>query len=481
MSDVKFKKIIMALLAGGIVYFLEVNYDNISDITFHKCDNIVSSGDNIIDKKTAILIAQQEVLSSADISENDKWTTESKVVEAFPIHIDGIEGISYYECKVMTNDQDAGYVLVNINMTDLLIPESVTEGITLTESYRKRIGHEDFIIFRYDWFSNVAVHHPDNLSKSSSKILASTGFDDIVTHSQPQKLTSYIGGSQDNFKTFRDSVKSRECFPIYTSNEIKEYYSFLKSEQQIEKLNRHEIGWVKNAWAGKYREIKASLRNTFPCGWHTPQWHQFKKGNGYNIGCGNTAWAIVYAYWKAFKGKDRLFNGYDVMNNCSPSNTYDRPISDCMKWCAKYCMTYDFVWKVGSYKGEKNGFTKPSEMSRGIEYAKKLGYNGTSCRRYQGDEINKFNEVKKYLDADKPVILLIHSSGKGVADHYVVIEEAVKKQKQVIRGGRWRNRDVKYLVNNGDGRTRKWIYVMEVGRNTHENYSAFSAYLINVQ
>ena len=224
----------------------------------------------------------------------------------------------------------------------------------------------------------------------------------------------------------------------------------------------------------KYREITASLSHTVPCGGHTPHWQQYDQHNGYPIGCASTAWAIVYAYWKAFKGKNNLFDGDDVETKCYARNSEDPKIKACMKDCARHCETKDIRWR-----GKKLGFTPPRKVPRGIRYAKNKGYNHSSAKRVRRGEFSKFSKVRNYLESDKPVILLIKSSGFGIPNHYVVIEEACKKQRKLWR--KWRNRAVKYKVNYGQGRPSKWIYVREKGRNKHKVHSAGSVFLIDIR
>ncbi len=480
MNSTIFKKVVVSMFIGFIIYFLAVNFNDSSDPASYFSAIQGVSKEAPLSKKAAMEIAQREVESCANTLQNDKWTLESTVVDAFPIFIDGIEGVSYYECKVTTNGVDAGYVLVNVNKTDLLIPESSPEGLTLTECYREQLGRADFMVLRYDCFRSVAVQRNSESSYPQGKIIASFGFVDEANPDQLEKTATFRKDSQiDAFKSFRTTVLAKGCFPTYSKEELEEYYGEFKSGE-------YTIGWGNTAWAAKYRDIKAELRNTFPCGWHTPQWTQFKV-RGYPIGCGNTAWAIVYAYWAAFKGKTRLFDGYDVNRNDRCGDREDQKIKQCMMDCNRYCETRDV--KVGS---KKWGRTMPENMSNGIMYAKNKGYMRSSCVRDRGTEYSKFNKVKRHLDADKPAILLIHNDGIGIPYHYVVIEAAVKRQKYITVGrNRWDDRDVKYLVNFGHcatykdkkGKTqqgRRWIYVREYGRNTHKVYSAFSVFLPTV-
>jgi hypothetical protein len=477
MNSRMFKKVFISVFVGLMIYFLAVNFNDNSDPASYFTTKLQHSKEAPLCKEAAMEIAQREVESCANTLQNDKWTLESTVVEAFPIFFDGIEGVSYYECKVMTNGEAAGYVLVNVNKTDLLIPESSPEGLTLTERYRKQLGRDDFMVLRYDWFRSVAVQKYSSSFNPRRKIFASMGFGDTANFDRPERTPILKKDSPiDVFEDFRTAVLAKGCFPIYSNAELQEYYKEFQPGE-------YTIGWGNTAWAAKYREIKAELTRTFPCGWHTPQWSQFYH-NGYPIGCGNTAWAIVYAYWAAFKGKTKLFKGHDVRNNDKCGDRDDEKIKQCMIDCNRYCETRDV--KVGD---KKWGRTMPENMGNGIRYAKVWGYMQSSCGRDRGTEFSKFDKVKRHLDADKPAILLIHNDGIGIPYHYVVIEAAVKKQKRIA--GKWRDRDVKYLINFGHCATykekngkeqqgRRWIYVREVGVNTHKVYSAFSVFLPTV-
>ena len=230
----------------------------------------------------------------------------------------------------------------------------------------------------------------------------------------------------------------------------------------------------------KYREIRAELKHTFPNGWHTPNWTQAEMLSGHPIGCAPTAWGIVYGYWRAFKGKNNLFGGYDVLHNYTPQHSSVQQIATVVGQISNDTETN----YGGEARGDRFGLTWPKHMWKGKEYAKREGYSSARCTRIRDDEFDKFDLIKHHLDADNPVILLIKESDhRGIPNHYVVIEAAVKKQKKVW--GKWRDRDVKYLVNFGHGpyatNKRDWIYVREKGKNTHKIWTSASAFLIDIE
>ncbi|MFW5740416.1 MAG: C39 family peptidase, partial [Myxococcota bacterium] len=139
---------------------------------------------------------------------------------------------------------------------------------------------------------------------------------------------------------------------------------------------------------GRYRTIDAKLNH------QTPRWAQLQS-NGHPVGCGPTAWAIVYGYWKQHKGKTRLLEGVNGAN--------DPDLLAAMKEISRYTKS-----TYGVHQGKKWGRTTPRNMCRGKKYAEKRGYR-VSCERIRGTEFNKFDRVKAWIRADKPVIILINN------------------------------------------------------------------------
>jgi hypothetical protein len=128
----------------------------------------------------------------------------------------------------------------------------------------------------------------------------------------------------------------------------------------------------------------------------------------------------------------------------------------------------------------KYGMTAPSKMCAGVKYAKGVGYPGSRCWKLNGTEFNKFEHVHRYLSKDRPAILLMHADGVGFVNHYVVIEGARILQEK--KRGKWRNREVQYLINWGGGNKKsEWITVRKRGFNRGKKvYSAASIYLVNI-
>lgn len=216
-------------------------------------------------------------------------------------------------------------------------------------------------------------------------------------------------------------------------------------------------------WADKYRTQSASLPH------ETPLWGQTLKASGHPVGCGNAAWAIVLGYWKQYRGKIKLLEGISMPHSQTRN---DRELAKHMEEIANVLgSTY------GTYQGKKWGRTTPGKMEKICKYITKRGYR-CSIKRVRGTEYSKFRKVRDALNQNRPVLLLINDPAKAFSSlHYVVIEKAELKQKRVL--GKWKDRDVRYYANMGNG-TRKWLWVREYGRNTHKHTGSFSMFFLDI-
>lgn len=220
------------------------------------------------------------------------------------------------------------------------------------------------------------------------------------------------------------------------------------------------------AWAGDYREIKADLLHS------TPRWHQTRTSSGHPVGCGPNAWAIVFGYWKEHKGKTQLLPGITMPH--AQSGGDDEALSAEMSRIAHALDT-----TYGEWKGKKYGRTTGNGMEKADNFVKSAGYSCT-LERIRGTEYDKFRKVKAWLDQDRPVIILTNEPEHAFTTlHYPVIEKARLRQKKVA--GKWRDRDVYYSVNMGNGGPNEEIWVREYGGNDHPHTGSFSMYLVNIK
>jgi len=429
-----------------------------------------------VEQTDFICAAMAKEIAAEAVEKNvcsDGWQSNSQVTSVDPIYIDGIDKIGYWECKVETDGSDAGYVIVTANQADILVPEQSQTGKTLTETYRRLTGKEDITICRYDWFRSAAYPGKNSgLAKSAAgkKPLATIGFENDFENSTLGKSTDEIDSARE-FEEFAAEFASKaqqnNCFPRYTPENVANYYK----ELLLEEITDEGLSKTAASW----RDSKAELSNkcSTPSGsrWHTPQWKQFKKSNGYSIGCGAVAWGIVYGYWDAFKGKSKLFgstfNAGDYTANGDEKRTQIKNVIT------------QIASDIGTVDVNSQGLTWPSKMEYGYKYGRSCGYGSTRVIKDNGSEYSKFNTVKNSLDNNRPVILLIHADGIGIVNHYVVIERARKTQTKYL--WKWHDRNVYYKVNYGWGNTRKEICVRDWGTNDNKVYTATSVYDIKVQ
>jgi len=226
------------------------------------------------------------------------------------------------------------------------------------------------------------------------------------------------------------------------------------------------VMWV-TAGASDYREIKAELDHS------TPRWYQTITSTGHPVGCGATAWAIVFGYWKQHKGKTRLLPRVTM-----PHDQDGRDDADLVREMGDIARIMDTTY--GEWQGQKYGRTTGGKMVDADIYVKAKGYTNVTIERLRGTEYDKFRRVKEWLDLDRPVIVLTNESDAAFTSlHYPVIEKATLKQKKVL--GRWQDRDVYYSVNMGNGGANTEIWVREYGGNDHPHTGSFSMFLLNIR
>ncbi|MEW6364864.1 MAG: VCBS repeat-containing protein [Acidobacteriota bacterium] len=658
-------------------------------------------GSGLVRAGTAVAVAEA-VLDDLVREGKSGWTAQSRAVAAYPIYIPGIEGVSFHEIKITTGGRDSGYILVNVNKTDLQVPELTSEATTLHEIYREKTGRRDLKIYRYDWFRSVAVR----TSGGKETMVAAIGFSGhtdvaLLDGPGPDELRTNVA---EYDQAYRKEAGQKRCVPYYLKEEIDLEYLEIESAAQLERidgvstnrirsplsgdthtryflkyimrvdgaramsgdfdsdgrkddvgafnqdawtfsfdydhnmtqdasftrwglgddrplagdfdrdgfeddvvlfrpsscywyvdLNRngntdktvirwgnpgdipvvgdfdsdgHEddlgvfrpsdrkwyydydhdrtTNYISRPWANSgdiplvgdfdrdgylddvavfrstdrkwyydynhnattdatsgpwaengdqalsgdfdgdgfrddiaiYRPTDASWwyddnrdsstdTNYGPWGetgnnWHLPSWHQPQNGDGYPVGCGNTAWAMVYAYWKHFKGKTALFNGTDL-TNLTRASACDSGIVNQVMWAlADYNDTF---W--GGSGSDKWGATLPGDMPHGIDYARAKGYASASCGHWQGADVSKWTAIRDEIRSDRPVILYI------TLDHYICIEAV-----HYIDRGRGKEKVYGYLGNWGWGETgsitHKWFYTRPLWWDPH--YNTYNAY-----
>lgn len=58
-------------------------------------------------KQKAINMAEKFLSSEGVLQTNGEWASSAKIVDAFPVYMDGVQDVCYYECKISSNGKEA--------------------------------------------------------------------------------------------------------------------------------------------------------------------------------------------------------------------------------------------------------------------------------------------------------------------------------------------------------------------------------------
>ena len=453
------------------------------NIDFPKQSNVEFESLNEIQAKE---LAQNEVANIASSQTARVWNGNSKVVSAFPVYLDGIEGVSYYECKVTTDGKDSGYVLVNINGTDFQVVEACETGVTLNESYADSTGLAigDFDVYRYGYFESVAYASEDDgaaLSSTSGK--------------KERKVVGATGIDVENFdfNAFKKAVKKNNGSP----------YSTVSNEKESKLVSR--------GMTGKGTASVAIKSGNFLGGVRTPKWSQFVMDYSSRVvyfgervpkyadmsldpyevmyglqpitatyayvGCGPIAWSIVLAYWQVVHGKNNIFDDYSKDVVIYKLSNQDAGLA--LSKIYTNIISINGALKTSSTESGMGGTSK-GKMPLITSYLSSRGYSA-SVVHDNGAYDKKFNFIYDQLERNNPVIMRINGDGIGLSDHCVVIEAA---ERQSVRT----NSYIRYYCNMGDSAVPyKYVYAFHqkpvpeaINGVPAQRHSTYSFYYVNI-
>lgn len=406
------------------------------------CSNAVESPlpAATLTKQRAMELAQDEVREIASGERVYVWNKNSKVTDAFPVYLDGIDGISYYECKVMTDGQESGYVLINVNGSDVTVTEACEEGTTLNEYYEEVTGQakENIEVYRYGFTASAAYEKLEDISArgmntENRKPLAVMGLDESF-----------------DYESYRDAVRANGGSPLTEVIET----SAVSSRGMTGRGNA-EV-YLRTSWDP----------NVAPTS--TPRWVQFNvdyqpPAGEAAVGCGALAHALVLAYWQEKKDFPGLLSHQYLIpikiNGEHINQEKFQPERDVKSEILQIAID------LGTTKALSMGYTAPYKMKRIDNYVNSKGYSCSVRERFGGYD-SKFNGIYDSLAEDRPVILLINADGIGAMDHYVVVEHAkrVSGSNAYIRyycnfaWGEWAFTDTK----SGGWNSHKWVYAFNM-------------------
>ncbi|MBN2166914.1 MAG: hypothetical protein JW717_11605 [Marinilabiliaceae bacterium] len=402
-------------------------------------------------------IATQLLHIRAEYSGDDLWDENAIIQNAYPIYLDGIDGISYFECKVVNNTSDAGYILICVNKKDYINPEANPISIGAFEKIVSLTGNSNIKLYRYAPFTYICE------DLTSGKIIGSMGIESNpwTIYSMPKEKTF-----NEQINQFRQKAIETGIHPTLTRAELDAAYQ------------------TSSSLAKKRQPTTTTtfLKNKFQ-GYHTPRWHQPTIEADYAVGCANTAWATVYGYWSKFKGKTDLFAKLPLGRTEWLSGTTNNvpEIKNAMRELFDYNNSFGVCFN-------KNSMTLPWTIANGIGYAENYGYSlGSSCVKVSSEGIvPNYNSILDEIKNDRPLIVLIQTGNSWIfPDHYVVIEGVsyTTGTRQVVLNGGLSGSDlgeqkkidlpkIEYFVNYGDAGASVWL--------APSDKSILSHYKINV-
>ena len=318
---------------------------------------------NITQKNRAIRLASAFLKSECVIETDAEWGTNGKIVDAFPVYLDGVEDVSYYECKVQKNGSDAGYILVNINQTDVLIPQYSTEGKAPSEEFAKESGIAvgNLQVFRHNWFEMVAEKKTSTGLGDGVPVIA-RGFGGNGNFMTGKKLDRTQ--LQSIRAKFRQRVQQAGGVnPLYVLSAVRQLHE--KDSLITEALKAYPQGLSKAAYTDRWTSDE--LNNTFSSGWHLPKWYQVTNAANMLSGCGPLGVTMMYAYHRQFNGKTKLFNGVDLNPLSYLSGSGQQPVKD---------ITFQIGADCGAVYGSSGTSTTLNGLENGGElYGDRLGYD----------------------------------------------------------------------------------------------------------
>lgn len=176
----------------------------------------------------------------------------------------------------MTDGKESGYVLVNVNGSDVQIREASEEWTTLSEYFEEITGidKEEIEVYRYGYTASAAFQKEDEQGTTAAHGIGAVR-KPLATMDLPEDF---------DFNGYRQAVKENKG--SLTTEVVEMQETFVA----------REMTGRGNAEVYLIRSWDSSAPTS------TPKWTQFerrysKSGKSAAVGCGAVAHALVLAYW----------------------------------------------------------------------------------------------------------------------------------------------------------------------------------------
>ncbi len=411
---------------------------------------------NLSPKEKAIGMAKQFIISECAMATNADWAKSAVVTDAFPVYLDGVEDVSYYECKVRNNGSDAGYVLVNVNQTDVAVPQYSTEGAAPSEKLAAdaEVSVSDLQFFRHDWFIMFAEKKSSN-GPGKGTVIIEQGSDGSGMAKKGAMIDKTLSAKRLAF--IERVKKAGGVNPMYTKDRLTLIYN--RDKLIADSMKNHPGELAKTAY--KDRWTSDELNNTFSTGWHLPKWKQIRNDAGMIAGCGPLALTMLYAYHRQFNGKTNLFEGLDLNSSVLKPGSTTEYVSANSVDASGYSTIKNVTFIIGEDCGAEYGTNETSTTMNGLEnggetYGDNLGYDAVLDWDV-GSDFKKGKTALGHIQSERPCVVGFDSDGDGFSNHAGAIEGVKYQERKYIWN--WYDREMWYLVNYGWGNKREWICV----------------------
>jgi hypothetical protein len=331
---------------------------------------------------------------------------------AFPIYDLSGKVVTAYDVKITAESgDDRGYIVVNLNPSDLPILEFTTEGPSLLEQFHRKIGHYNFKMVWLTPTYSFALGYRE-------QIITSIG--DLNPRKPIMEKVKSKGGNQHYLHSlvWEERLKFRKrCKKIIA----KAWKAMEEGRGGVGHVI--ENGGLYDKPTGNYYEEYVEGHDRTPLLMQIPG-DTGVNTNGCPSGCGATAWTILLTHHNLLWAPE-LLRGSQDRNGQSwgIENTWE---------CYIDRVTIQIAEKLQTYCENDTGWTDDSKMEKGFDYLKEdLGFDYTGRSEefasyetlWNPDEDYVIEQVHKYiLDHRRPVIVAIPSHfsvATGVLMEYV--------------------------------------------------------------
>jgi len=370
----------------------------------------------------------------------------------------------YFEFAVETEGKDDGSIVVNVDRTELVVPEINVGGVALFKMYEDLVDLDEVFLIRHNAFRSLAFNK--KTANAEPSVIAYAGFDG------GEPTPKEIGGFYNEYRTQSIRTKTRNkrkaMIVARSPEERRAFDLYYKTvDQQLAEvkdggdecsrsLHRHSMGRMITPYSWMSQETLSHIYGWIGGhAWRLPQFFQTTRTRHLKscdyicigeepVGCTNRAFASVFAYWDSFhSGFSYLFEGPAV-------------------WRDETCCGVDseadgVMWRLNELLDTSEGWTSHAKYLKAVDYLKERGH----CGYIDRDAHANYYQIEEDIREDKPVILSVDADADVETDYVVAISSAFSRYRVACRDGSrapFTLLEQAFYVNWGST-SQKWIVV----------------------